>query len=243
MVVENVFPCEEKNSKVAAGYWRRIPSGSFTFDASLPPNSRIVGDIKVGGHIALPDATFKVVMKEYMSKGKDGYNVLADCKVLVDSEHAPVLATTVRNAFTELSIVNLLAESKMVKSVVRGSVEMRRTAFLPVPEHVSATLDSGSEHPPVAHALSPHDADCRQDGSAGSIMTNLSAADGLPHGDHFSDDVRSETASSTSHAPQRRFSASSLGVFASKVKEIRKRTTYGINPICEDRIVCLNKST
>jgi 5'-nucleotidase len=225
------------------GRFPQVSGVSFTFDASLPPNSRIVGDIKVGGHIALPDATFKVVMKEYMSKGKDGYNVLADCKVLVDSEHAPVLATTVRNAFTELSIVNLLAESKMAKSVVRGSVEMRRTAFLPVPEHVSATLDSGSEHPPVAHALSPHDADCRQDGSAGSIMTNLSAADGLPHGDHFSDDVRSETASSTSHAPQRRFSASSLGVFASKVKEIRKRTTYGINPICEDRIVCLNKST
>jgi hypothetical protein len=34
-----------------------------------------------------------------------------------------------------------------------------------------------------------------------------------------------------------------LGVLAGKVKEIRRRATYGINPICEDRIVCLNKST
>jgi hypothetical protein len=94
-------------------------------------------------------------------------------------------------------------------------------------------------HPPVAHALSPHDTalerDRRQDGCAGSIT--------LPHGDHFSDDVRSETASSTGHVPQRRFSASSLGVLAGKVKEIRRRVMYGINPICEDRIVCLNKST
>jgi 5'-nucleotidase len=58
------------------GRFPQVSGVSFTFDASLPPNSRIVGDIKVGGRIALPDATFKVVMKEYMSKGKDGYNVL-----------------------------------------------------------------------------------------------------------------------------------------------------------------------
>jgi hypothetical protein len=97
----------------------------------------------------------------------------ADCKVLVDSEHAPVLATTVRNAFTELSIVNLMVESKMAKSVVRGSVEMRRTAFLPVPEHVCAALDSGPRHPPVAHALSVHDTaleiDRRQDIVVGRV--------------------------------------------------------------------------
>jgi 5'-nucleotidase len=202
------------------GRFPQVSGVSFTFDANLPPNSRIVGDIKVGGHVALPDATFKVVLKEYMSKGKDGYNVLADCKTLVDSEHAPILATTVRNAFTELSIVNLLIESKSKKSVVRGPVEMRRAAFLPVPEHVAAMA-----HTPE---LSPSDSD------------NVGVSE--PNGDAHSDLIGSI---GSSPKPMRRFSTSSVEMAASKLKDYRRpiSTTYGINPICEDRIVCLNKST
>ena len=198
------------------GRFPQVSGVSFTFDASLPPNSRIVGDIKVGGHVALPEAKFKVVLKEYMSKGKDGYNVLADCKILVDSEHAPVLATTVMNAFTELSIVNLLIENKKKKSVVRGSVEMRRSAFLPVPEHVAAMVDTAADAHPV---------DCVRS-LADDTVTSLSVTSG-----------------STSDMPKRWHSSSAVDKSVSILRDFRRPVTYGINPICEHRIVCLNKST
>ena len=45
------------------GRFPQVSGVSFTFDAALPPNSRIVGDIKVGGIVALPDATFRVITK------------------------------------------------------------------------------------------------------------------------------------------------------------------------------------
>ncbi len=205
------------------GRFPQVSGVSFTFDASLPPNSRIVGDIKVGGHVALPHATFKVAVKEYMSKGKDGYNVLADCKVLVDSEHAPCLPTLVRNAFTELSIVNYVVECKMKKPVVRGWVEMRRAAFRKIPDHVASTMDTVSKQPPVAHVLSAQDA--------------------APFSE-LSDDAHAVAAGSTSDCSSPRLARSvSLDIRPRKATGPSRPITHGISPICENRMVCLNPST
>ncbi len=167
----------------------------------------------------MPDASqsFKAVVKEYMSKGKDGYNVLADCKVLVDSEHAPILPTLVRNAFSELSIVNHLVANRMKKPVVRGSVEMRHSTFRQIPAGISSMTDMMLQAP---------------------ITRLFSTQDAPP----FSDPV--DDACATDELVPKLTRTTSLDLRVKKtVMALRRPMTHGINPICENRIVCLNKST
>ena len=172
----------------------------------------------------MPDASqsFKAVVKEYMSKGKDGYNVLADCKVLVDSEHAPILPTLVRNAFSELSIVNQLVANRMKKPGVRGSVEMRHSTFREIPAGISSITDMMLQTP---------------------ITRVFSTQDALPFSDPVDDACATdELAQGFSSLKLTRTTSLDLRV-KKTVLAMRRPMTHGINPICENRIVCLNKST
>jgi hypothetical protein len=63
------------------------------------------------------------VTKEYLAQGKDGYDVLKRCKVLVDGESCPILPSVVRNHFTELATKNGFNERKRFVSR-RGSAVM-----------------------------------------------------------------------------------------------------------------------
>lgn len=45
-------------------------------------------------------------LQEYLVSGRDGYDVFAECPVLVDEEQGPRLPNVVRNHFTLLSAVN-----------------------------------------------------------------------------------------------------------------------------------------
>ena len=89
------------------GRFPQVSGVEFTFDAAQDPGSRVVRDsVKVSGSPLADDQTVSVVTKAYLAKGKDGFDVFAQCKVLVDEENAPILPTLVRNTFTELSVLN-----------------------------------------------------------------------------------------------------------------------------------------
>ncbi|GMH72035.1 hypothetical protein TrST_g2555 [Triparma strigata] len=89
------------------GRFPQISGVSFTYDAALEPMSRVQRDsVKVDGEPITAEQTFSVCVKAYLAKGKDGYDVFAKCKVLIDEENAPVLPALVRNTFTELSVLN-----------------------------------------------------------------------------------------------------------------------------------------
>ena len=48
----------------------------FSFDASLPPGHRVVpGSLWVGDGPMLPERKYKVLTKEYLSTGHDGFDV------------------------------------------------------------------------------------------------------------------------------------------------------------------------
>jgi len=53
-------------------------------------------------------ARFKVVTKAYLAQGKDGYDVLKTCPVLVDGEDNPIIPAVLRNLFTKMQIANHL---------------------------------------------------------------------------------------------------------------------------------------
>ena len=73
------------------GRFPQVSGVEFSFDASLPPKSRILPGMKVNGVLVTPESTFKVCTKAYLAKGKDGYDVFAECEVLVNEEDSPIL--------------------------------------------------------------------------------------------------------------------------------------------------------
>jgi hypothetical protein len=94
--LEGRFPC--------------VSGVSFDFLTTAPSGSRVVKDsVLVRGRSLVEhgeQAMFTLCTKQYLSKGKDGYNVFADCKIIIDDEEMPPLGTMVRRFFLELSVLN-----------------------------------------------------------------------------------------------------------------------------------------
>jgi 5'-nucleotidase len=94
--LEGRFPC--------------VAGVTFDYDQNGPSGSRVVKDsIRVRGKTLAEHgegAMFTLATKQYLAKGKDGYNVFADCKVVIDEEEMPPLGTMVRRFFLELAVLN-----------------------------------------------------------------------------------------------------------------------------------------
>jgi 5'-nucleotidase len=122
------------------GRFPQISGLSFTFDAASPSGSRVVPDsvsFITAAHESVPfdlERSYRVATKAYLAKGKDGYDVFKDCKVLVDGEEAPVLPALVRNTFTELSVLNGFKNSGVHKSVMKSANTWRRKTFHATPK-------------------------------------------------------------------------------------------------------------
>lgn len=70
----------------------------FQYHSSKPPGSRIdIDSIKVQKEPLELERKYRICVKEYLANGKDGFNVLANCPVLMDEENAPVLNVAVQN--------------------------------------------------------------------------------------------------------------------------------------------------
>ncbi|GMH75889.1 hypothetical protein TL16_g06902 [Triparma laevis f. inornata] len=119
------------------GRFPQISGVSFVYDAALEPMSRVVrSSVQVHGSPITSSQLFSVCVKAYIAKGKDGYDVFAKCKVLIDEENAPVLPALVRNTFTELSVLNGFKHtpSKMRKgSVLKSAKKWRSKTFHATP--------------------------------------------------------------------------------------------------------------
>ena len=110
------------------GRFPQVSGVSFEFSAEKSPGSRITqGSVKVGEEevVAGDGKVFRVATKAYLTKGKDGYDIMADCKVLMDEEDCPVLPTLLINTFTELDVLNKLTKFK--HPVLRMAQKWRST--------------------------------------------------------------------------------------------------------------------
>ncbi len=86
----------------------------MSFDPRKEPGNRVV-DVEVNGTPIDMSSTYKLCVKEYISRGKDGYQSLVNAKTIVDGEDAPVLPTIVRNYFTCMKTMNHLAGFERVE--------------------------------------------------------------------------------------------------------------------------------
>lgn len=107
--------------------------------AILPVEGPYRPSVKVSGEPLADDQTVSVVTKAYLAKGKDGFDVFAKCKVLVDEENAPILPTLVRNTFTELSVLNGFKMNTPKKVILKSAAKWRRKTFHMTPKKAADT--------------------------------------------------------------------------------------------------------
>ena len=90
------------------GRFAQVSGLSYTFDASRQSGSRVVSVEIPKGTPLEDEKLYKVSTKEYLSKGKDGYDVFLNAKVLRSGEEAPIIPTTMRNHLLMLDVLNVM---------------------------------------------------------------------------------------------------------------------------------------
>jgi 5'-nucleotidase len=121
------------------GRFPQVSGISFSFDANLEPGKRVLFDtMKINNQPVTKEGKYSVCTKAYLAKGKDGFDVFKDAKVLVDEESSPVLPTLVRNTFVELEIVNGFEHSRR-GSVMKSAEKWKRNTFHATPEKKSSS--------------------------------------------------------------------------------------------------------
>ncbi|KAG2448378.1 hypothetical protein HYH02_006960 [Chlamydomonas schloesseri] len=100
------------------GRFPQVSGLKFSFDPSKPPGSRVVpgsvfltdfdDDVDDESEPLQPTHKYRVTVKEYMAQGKDGFDVLQGCRLLVDAESCAMLPTAIKHHFTVLSVLTLL---------------------------------------------------------------------------------------------------------------------------------------
>ena len=77
----------------------------FQYHSSKPPGNRIdIDSIKVQKEPLQLDKEYRLCVKQYLANGKDGFNVLAECPVLMDEEDAPVLNVVIQNYLRAIQV-------------------------------------------------------------------------------------------------------------------------------------------
>ncbi|XP_061189980.1 mannosylglucosyl-3-phosphoglycerate phosphatase-like [Saccostrea echinata] len=95
------------------GRFPQVAGITFGFNPSKPKGQRVDPElVKVQGQFIDLKKKYKLCTKEYLSEGKDGYDVFKNCPVLVTSEQCCSLSTGVRNHFESIQIMKGVKECK-----------------------------------------------------------------------------------------------------------------------------------
>ncbi|KAL7677863.1 hypothetical protein ACOME3_004096 [Neoechinorhynchus agilis] len=85
------------------GRFLQVAGVKFKFDPRRPSGQRVLpASIMINDSEIDLNEDYVVSVKEYMYKGRDGYEMLSDCELLVDEENGPCLPNTIINYFNAL---------------------------------------------------------------------------------------------------------------------------------------------
>lgn len=110
------------------GRFLQVSGLTFAFDPSKKPGNRIDPDsIRIQKEEVKLDATYLVATKGFLKEGKDGFDMLKNCEVIIDEENGPQLINLVENHFKTIqqiknneshshrtSIVSLAKRNKLI---------------------------------------------------------------------------------------------------------------------------------
>jgi len=129
------------------GRFAQVSGLSYTFDADKPKGDRVVKvEIPMGTPME-DEKLYKVNTKEYLSKGKDGYDVFKDQKVLQSGEEAPIIPTTMRNHLLTLEVLNTMTRGSMgsTKSVHEKALNSFKKKSKSMTERLLVEAEEGAK--------------------------------------------------------------------------------------------------
>jgi 2',3'-cyclic-nucleotide 2'-phosphodiesterase (5'-nucleotidase family) len=97
----------------ADGRFPQVSGMAATYDASLPPGSRVL-TMTVGGAPLDPARIYRVAINDFLARGGDGYDTLRDAKRITPDNDAPLLANEVMTYVRGLGTVRVSVEGRMV---------------------------------------------------------------------------------------------------------------------------------
>jgi len=91
----------------------KVAGISFTFDPTKPAGKRVpVGSVMVGDEPLDLEKTYRLCVTDFVAQGRDGYDCLVGCKMIVNEEDGPLLSTVVQNHFQSVSYLTGLCKFK-----------------------------------------------------------------------------------------------------------------------------------
>src|SRR5439155_11532639 len=84
------------------GRFPQVSGLSFSFDPEKEPNKRInPHDIKIKGQPLDLDKEYKLATKSFMADGRDGYEVLKKCRVLINEDECSPFPLCIQQYFEQ----------------------------------------------------------------------------------------------------------------------------------------------
>jgi len=91
----------------------KVAGISFSFDPVKPSGERVTpGSVMIGCEPLSLDKTYRLCTKDYLAKGKDGYDCLVGSQVIVNDEDGPQLSTIIQNHFQSVNFLTGLCKFK-----------------------------------------------------------------------------------------------------------------------------------
>lgn len=95
------------------GRFPQVSGVSFAFDPKKPPGQRIDPQfVRIGDEPLDKNQKYRLVTKNYLAQGKDGYDVFKECEVLLREDESPELCTAVQNHFQAVRILTGVAHPR-----------------------------------------------------------------------------------------------------------------------------------
>lgn len=106
------------------GRFLQVSGVRFEYDATAEPGARVrdafftgAGGEGEGEQLPLDESKlYRVLTKEYLVGGKDGFVVFKDQNILMDGEEAPIIPTTLRNHFAQLEALEKMGAARTASS-------------------------------------------------------------------------------------------------------------------------------
>ncbi|KAK7114887.1 mannosylglucosyl-3-phosphoglycerate phosphatase-like [Littorina saxatilis] len=95
------------------GRFPQVAGICFGFDPTQSPGKRVgKGSVRVQGEPLDLDRQYRLVTKEYIATGHDGFDVFKECEIVLNDEQCPTLSTAVQNHFESIKIYQGVKECK-----------------------------------------------------------------------------------------------------------------------------------
>jgi len=115
------------------GRFPQVSGVSFEFDADKEAGKRIdLQTVKVAGAAVQEDKErrYKVVTKDYLRAGKDGYDVFKRVPCILDGEVAGILPTTIRERLARLELLAGADASHTSETTLKAAGSLARTTSI-----------------------------------------------------------------------------------------------------------------